>query len=201
MKRLILPLVAVLALGACATVPTGPTVMVLPGSGKPFDQFQMDDNSCRQWAGLQSGSGGPSSAERTATGAVVGTVLGGAVGAALGAIGGNPALGAAVGAGFGAVGGTATGASAAGANDWNTQRRYDIAYQQCMYSKGNQIPGAVRTTGRSYGGPPPPPPPPAGVGQRVPTVPANAATPPPDAPPPWNYQAPPPPPPPPPGMK
>ena len=30
-------------LGACTTLPTGPNVMVLPGVGKPFDQFQVDD--------------------------------------------------------------------------------------------------------------------------------------------------------------
>jgi hypothetical protein len=200
MKRLVLPLLAVLGLGACATAPIGPTVMVLPGHGKPFDQFQMDDASCRQWAAHQSGAVARSSQPQNAlAGAAVGTLIGGAVGAGLGAIGGNPGLGAAVGAGFGAVGGTATGASAGQASDWQVQRRYDIAYQQCMFAKGNQIPGAVRRSGPTppaYGPPPPPPPPPGPVGQRVPTVPANAATPPPDAPPPGGYPPPPPPPPP-----
>jgi len=195
MKRLVLPLLAVLGLGACATVPIGPSVMVLPGSGKPFDQFQMDDASCRQWAAHQSGVGGPSAAESTLTGTAVGALIGGAVGAGLGAIGGNPGLGAAVGAGFGAVGGTATGANAAEARGYNVQRRYDHSYQQCMYAKGNQIPGAVRPSATSYGPPPPPPPPPT-VGQRVPTVPPTAATPPPNAPPPGAYPPPPPPPPP-----
>jgi hypothetical protein len=188
MKRVLLPLLAVLGLGACATAPVGPTVMVLPAQGKPFDQFQADDSMCRHWAFQQSGNGGSSAAQSTLTGAAVGTILGGAAGAALGAIGGNPALGAAVGAGFGAVGGTATGASAAGARGYDVQRRYDIAYQQCMYAKGNQIPGALRSGGTSYS--PPPPPPPSGAGQRVPVVPSTAATPPPNAPPP-----PPPPPP------
>jgi hypothetical protein len=200
MKRLVLPLVAVLGLGACATAPMGPSVMVLPGNGKPFDQFQVDDGACRQWAAQQSGVGaGPTAAQSTLGGAAIGTLIGGAVGAALGAIGGNPGLGAAVGAGFGAVGGTATGASAAGASDWNMQRRYDAAYQQCMYAKGNQIPGVRANGGRAYA--PPPPPPPASVGQRVPTVPSTAATPPPDAPPPGAYPAPPPPPPPPPAPR
>ena len=203
MKRVILPLIAVLGLGACATVPVGPSVMVLPGHGKPFDQFQMDDAVCRQWAAQQSGAVyGSSQPQSALAGAAVGTLIGGAIGAGLGAIGGNPGLGAAVGAGFGAVGGTATGASAGQASDWNVQRRYDVAYQQCMFAKGNQIPGAVRRSGPAYGppaygGPPPPPPPPPTVGQRVPTVPPTAATPPPDAPPPGAYPPPPPPPPPP----
>ena len=202
MKRLVLPLIAALGLGACATAPIGPSVMVLPGHGKPFDQFQMDDAVCRNWAAQQSGAAGvgQSQAQSTLAGAAVGTLIGGAIGAGLGAIGGNPGLGAAVGAGFGAVGGTATGANAAQATGYDAQRRYDFAYQQCMFAKGNQIPGAVRRSAPAYGPPPPPPPPPT-VGQRVPTVPPTAATPPPDAPPPSAYPPPPPPPPPPPGPR
>jgi hypothetical protein len=46
------PAIALL-LSACATAPTGPSVMVLPGSGKPFEQFQADDTICRQWAARQ----------------------------------------------------------------------------------------------------------------------------------------------------
>jgi len=42
-------------LSACATVPTGPSVMVLPAVGKPFDQFQVDDMVCRQYAETQTG--------------------------------------------------------------------------------------------------------------------------------------------------
>jgi hypothetical protein len=43
-------LAGVLALGACASVPTGPTVPVLPGAGKSFDQFHADDGMCQQFA-------------------------------------------------------------------------------------------------------------------------------------------------------
>jgi hypothetical protein len=50
---LLLPLIGLLS--ACATVPTGPSVMVLPGVGKPFDQFQVDDMLCRQYAQTQTG--------------------------------------------------------------------------------------------------------------------------------------------------
>ena len=42
-------------LGACAYLPTGPSVMALPGTGKSFDQFRADDGSCRQYAFEQSG--------------------------------------------------------------------------------------------------------------------------------------------------
>lgn len=37
----------------CATAPAGPSVNVLPGTGKPFDQFQADVSVCRDWAARQ----------------------------------------------------------------------------------------------------------------------------------------------------
>jgi hypothetical protein len=63
---------------------------------------------------------------------------------------------------------------------WEAQRRYDNSYQQCMYSKGNQIPGVMREPRRGYG-PPPPPPPPPGFGS-APPGPASAIPPPPPPP-------------------
>ncbi len=155
-------LMVVLTLGACATVPTGPSVMVLPGSGKSLEQFQVDDGICRQWAAQQTGTTpGEASSKSGIASAAVGTALGAAAGAAIGAAAGNPAIGAAAGAGGGLLFGSAAGAGAASYAGGVTQRRYDIAYQQCMYAKGNQIPAVVRSSyGRSYSTPPPPPPPP-----------------------------------------
>ena len=49
-KRWIGLLIVVPLLGACATVPTGPSVMVLPGGGKSFEEFQGDDGVCRRFA-------------------------------------------------------------------------------------------------------------------------------------------------------
>jgi hypothetical protein len=49
-------LVLALAVSGCATIPSGPSVMVLPGSSKNFEQFQMDDGLCRQWAAQQTGT-------------------------------------------------------------------------------------------------------------------------------------------------
>ena len=71
---------AALVVAACASIPTGPNVLVLPGNGKSFEQFQTDDAVCRQWSAQQTGT--------------------------------------------------------------SVQVRYDIAYAQCMYAKGNQIPVA-----------------------------------------------------------
>ena len=189
-------LVAVPLLGACATVPSGPSVMVLPGSGKPFEVFQADDDACRQWAFRQSGAG-PNDVVggNTIGGATLGTLLGGALGAAIGAAAGNPAIGAAVGAGSGLVLGTAGGASADTQTAGSMQRRYDIAYTQCMYAKGNQIPTAAQFAPRRAGyaappsPPPPPPPPPANApppanGSPVPGTGASMPPPPPPGPPP-----------------
>jgi hypothetical protein len=154
---------AVALLGGCATLPTAPSVMVLPAPGKPFEQFQAEDAGCRQWAAQQiGGSPGEPTMQNTGVGAVVGTALGAGLGAAIGAASGHAGTGAAIGAGAGLLGGAAVGANADQAAGWNAQRRYDAAYQQCMYAKGNQIPGAVRGNSRpSAAGPPPPPPPPA----------------------------------------
>jgi len=154
---------ALALLGGCATMPTGPTVTVYPGPGKPFEVFQADDYACRQWAQEQIGGASPSQTanQNAASGAVVGTLVGAGLGAAIGAATGNVGAGAAIGGATGLVGGTAIGANQGAASQYQLQRRYDIAYQQCMYAKGNQIPGM--RPARAYGPPPPgygPPPPP-----------------------------------------
>jgi len=176
LKPALLLLAAAASFTACATLPTGPSVMVLPGTGKPFEQFQVDDAACRQWA-TQSVGGNPGqvATDSTVSGAVIGTAIGAAAGAVIGAAAGNPATGAAIGAGTGLITGTAAGASAGYGYAGEAQRRYDIAYQQCMYAKGNQIPGAVRAA-RPYRYPPPPPPP---GSQPPPTAPPPGASPPP----------------------
>jgi hypothetical protein len=150
---------ALLAMGGCATLPTGPSVRVMPGPGKTFEQFRADDAICRHWAGQQIGvSPQETVTQNTATGAVVGTLVGAALGAAIGAATGNPAAGAAIGAGSGLLVGTASGANAGNAYGWEAQRRYDNTYVQCMYAKGNQVPGTGQRIRRVRRAPPPPPP-------------------------------------------
>jgi hypothetical protein len=155
-------------LSACAVIPTGPNVMVLPAPGKPFEVFQADDATCRQYARAQLGLEPAEAANQSAvTSGAVGTVLGAAAGALIGAGTGNPAAGAAIGAGSGLVLGGASGLGASGASAATSQARYDMAYVQCMYAKGNQVPGvATAPVARSTPPPPPPgqpPPPPPGV--------------------------------------
>jgi len=169
--RTILAMAVALLVAGCATLPTGPSVMVLPGTPKTFEEFQTDDAVCRQWAALQTGTTRKRAASESAvSGATVGTLLGAAVGAAFGALAGDPGVGAAVGAGTGLLGGTVAGADAAEGTAYEVQHRYDIAYMQCMYSKGNQIPVA-RGALPAYSAqtpvplPPPPPPPPGSAGR------------------------------------
>jgi len=151
---------ALLVLGGCATLPTGPSVRVMPAPGKTFEQFKAEDAICRQWAEQQIGISAQGTVnQNTATGAVTGTLVGAALGAAIGAAAGNPGIGAAIGAGSGLLVGTASGANAGNAYGMEAQRRYDNTYVQCMYAKGNQVPGTVQRIQRVRRIAPPPPPP------------------------------------------
>lgn len=181
-SRLTLAMTGLIALGGCVTVPQGPTVMVMPGAGKSFEVFQADMGVCQQFA--QVSIGGPTQAAQANAGASVagGAVAGAAVGALFGAATGNAAAGAAWGAGTGAMVGGAGAGNYGAASSYTLQRQYDIAYMQCMYMRGNQVPAytAQRTT-RSWNPPPQP---------RYYGAPSNAVTPPPNTPPPPGYTAP-----------
>jgi hypothetical protein len=129
-------------LAGCTQLPLGPSIAVMPAPGKPFDLFVGEEAQCRQYADQQVGiSPQQATTNSTVTGAAVGTALGAAAGGAIGAAVGHPGPGAAVGAGTGLLTGSAVGANVGYGDSWTIQRRYDIAYQQCMYAKGNQIPG------------------------------------------------------------
>jgi len=168
-----------LLIAACTTMPTGPSVMVLPGSDKNFDQFRADDAECRQYSLASIGGVTPNEAAQNSavTSAVVGTLIGAAAGAA---IGGNHE-GTGVGAGTGLLVGSMAGSGASQQSGYSLQNRYDISYVQCMYAKGHQVPsyGHVYRQSRPSSYPPPPPsagaPPPPGI----PSPPAGAPPPPP----------------------
>lgn len=153
-------------------MPSGPSVMVLPGTGQSIDRFRADDYTCREFSLMQIGGQTPQSAANQAAvgSAVVGTAIGAVAGAAIG--GGQ---GAAVGAGTGMLIGGAAGSNTARASGYGSQRQYDNAYIQCMYAKGHRVPvpanmaysRPVKAAGAGIpppppGTPPPPPPPPPG---------------------------------------
>lgn len=125
-----------LLLTACTSLPTGPSNLALPGTGKSFDQFRADDAICRDYALAQvGGASAQQSADNAAIkSATVGTVVGAAAGAAMG---GHE--GAGVGAGVGLLMGSAAGSDAARQSSYGSQRQYDNAYTQCMYAKGQRV--------------------------------------------------------------
>lgn len=157
------PLVALLLLSACVSIPSGPSMLVLPGSGKSFDQFRADDADCRQYAQYQIGgtTADQAAVDSGVRSAALGTALGAVAGAAI-----NGGHGAGVGAGAGLLLGGLSGVNAGNASGYELQRRYDFAYQQCMYAKGHRVPMAgrfmndVRPPSSGYAVPPPNMPPP-----------------------------------------
>ena len=186
-RLLLLPLAAVVVLGGCVTVPSGPTVMILPGPQKSLDQFQNDDMSCQQYAQNVVAPAGVAAANNAAANAAAGTALGAAAGAIIGSATGQAGQGAAIGAGTGLLFSTPGTSNMAYASSWQMQRSYDMAYVQCMYAHGNQVPGqvarrplpvysypppnypapAVAPPGYPPGNyPPPDTPPPAGLGPK-----------------------------------
>jgi uncharacterized protein YcfJ len=135
-------------LGGCATPATAPSVYIAPGANKPPDVFAQDQAVCGNYAHQVSAQTAQQVNNQQFGSAVVGTVLGAGLGAAIG--GGR---GAAIGAASGAAAGTLYGAQSTAYGQLSVQQQYDYAYSQCMYSRGNQIPGF---TPNVYQLPPPP---------------------------------------------
>ncbi len=150
-----------LTLGGCASMPDGPSVMVLPGTGMSFEQFRQDDAQCRRYAMEQAGLLAEGASDSAAVrSAAVGATIGAVAGAAIGG-----RQGAGVGAGTGLVVGGLHGAGTSQVSAHEAQRRYDHAYVQCMYAKGHRVPvsGYYSPERQSAPAAPqyPPPPPPA----------------------------------------
>lgn len=138
MKVILLTAACALSLIAgCQSVPSGPSVLVLPGQGRDFQTFSRDDATCRQFAMVQIDGKSPAmaSGESLTGSAALGSAVGAASGAALG--GGS---GAAMGAGAGLLGGSTLGAGLGYQAGMNQQQRYDHGYIQCMYARGHQVP-------------------------------------------------------------
>jgi hypothetical protein len=158
-KRSLAVIAGLALLSGCAAPPMGPSVGAVPPPNKPFQVFQQDDFTCKQYASGAT-SGQAEQANNQAVGsAVIGTALGAGLGAAIG--GGR---GAAIGAASGAAVGTGYGANSSQYAQMSIQQQYDNAYAACMVSKGNQVQGYA----------PPgyqPPPPPPGSGWSVPPPP------------------------------
>jgi uncharacterized protein YcfJ len=186
-KAVALVTAAAMALAGCVTPPMGPTIPVSPGSGKSPAAFQQDEQACEDYASQRVAGQADEANDR----AIGSTLLGAALGAGLGAaVGGG--RGAGIGAASGAVVGTAVGSNQSANAQYSLQRRYNIAYAECMTSHGDSVPQGGYPS--RYYGPPPPGygPPPPGYG---PPPPPGYGPPPPGygPPPPPGYGPPPPP--------
>jgi len=140
MKKLLLLLLLVMV--GCATVQQpGPSSnsAVIP-QGRDFETFRSDDQICRQWANEKIGHPDANNGSILGSTTLATTLLGSASGALIGAASGSAGVGLAIGTAAGLLAGPVLGSTQAGANSQEMQRRYDIAYGQCMYSKGNNVP-------------------------------------------------------------
>lgn len=148
MRKSLAVLGAALLTAGCATTPTGPMVRVMPAPNKPFEVFAQDQTECEHYASNQVAGAAQVANNRAIGATALGAIFGLGVGAATGS-GRAAAVGAATG---GAIGAT-VGANQSAYAGFSLQRRYDIAYSQCMYAKGNYVPGMMAAV------PLPPPPP------------------------------------------
>jgi uncharacterized protein YcfJ len=157
----VLGFAAALVLGGCAVAPTTPSVLVLPGSQKAPAQFQADAAACRDQAYALVAPQVDAANNQAAASAVIGTAIGAGIGALFGSGGGyyyNNNAAVAWGAGTGLLFGSAVGSGNAQASSYSLQQRFDIAYMQCMYQVGNQIPGQASYVRRQRVAPAVPPP-------------------------------------------
>jgi hypothetical protein len=100
------------ALSGCAQAPGGPTVQAVPGPNKSLADFQQDNGYCRTFASSQI-----SDAQNQANQQVVSSVV------------------------VGAFTGNAAPVPSPSETAVTLQQRYDAAFVQCMFAKGESIPG------------------------------------------------------------
>jgi putative peptidoglycan binding protein len=129
-------LAAVVLLSGCAVAPTAPSVAIAPGPHKTRAEFANDQAVCASLAQQQTGY----SAQQLNNQQAAYALGAGALGAVVGGIAGG-GQGAAIGAGSGVLAGTALGAGANVASQPGLQQQYDAVYSQCMFSRGNVVPG------------------------------------------------------------
>jgi hypothetical protein len=113
----------------------------MPGPGKSFETFAADQASCKTYAANQVAGQADAANQRAVGAAVLTTVLGAGLGAATGSLDGVAGQGAAIGAASGSAIGAGIGAQNSSIDQMNIQQQYDNSFSQCMYAKGEQVPG------------------------------------------------------------
>lgn len=118
----------------CVPTVTAPTVAVTPGPGKSPSDFAVDNSACAAQANQQIAE-----ARTAANGQIAGTaLLNAALGASNSAAAGATKSAVAANAAAGAVTAAIASEQAAQAT---LQRQFDIAYSECVYAKGDIVPG------------------------------------------------------------
>jgi len=136
MTKLKMPLIAAASLSlltACVSMPMGPTIPARPGDGKSLNEFGQDDDFCQNYASDKVAGKVNKANDQAVQRGLIGTIIGAAIGGAVG-----NTRGAVVGGTAGAVVGSNSGH---GYSQYGVQREYDIAYAQCMASRGDDVPG------------------------------------------------------------
>jgi hypothetical protein len=113
----------------------------MPGPGKTLEAFQSDNGACKAFAADEVKGQADAANQRAFGTALLTTALGAGLGAAGGSLGGDAGGGAAVGAAVGAGAGSAIGAGNNSTDQQGIQWQYDNAFSQCMYAKGEAVPG------------------------------------------------------------
>jgi hypothetical protein len=173
--RIITGLLTIALASGCATEPMGPAARVMPAQGKPFEVFAAEQATCKQFAQSEVGGGAMLSNLQELGAAALSTALGAGMGAAIPIH--NHARGAEIGGSLGAMTGTMLASRGAARDQQGLQGRYDLAYTQCMYARGNQVaaaaPGPARMASGARGGYPTAP----GAGPNAPGGQAEYGTP------------------------
>jgi uncharacterized protein YcfJ len=134
--------------------------MVLPGTQKSAELFRADSAACQEQARALLANDAQTANNQAVTNAALGTVVGAVAGALLGQGSYNPSAAAGWGAGTGLLIGSTVAGGNSQAASYSLQQRFDIAYLQCMYQRGHQVPGQVSYRRPAYTPPPPRYPPP-----------------------------------------
>jgi hypothetical protein len=116
-------------LAACAATPLAPTAGVTPGPGKSAADFAADVEGCKATAAGSVKGQVDAANQKAALGAAGGLALGAITGGALGTSTAN--------AGDAATAGAQASAQAQG----SIQQQYDANYNNCMFAKGDVVPG------------------------------------------------------------
>ena len=125
-----------LLVSGCAQTPLGPTVQVMPGPGKSFDQFTYDQAGCKQFAEGAVAGQAQNANTRGVGAAAITTVLGAGL---WGSHWRRPRR-------RDRRGERRTGRrrdrrGTSSNEQGGIQAQYDNAFAQCMYAKGNMVPG------------------------------------------------------------